>query len=956
MDQETYSIAFHPRFHEQRYVYVFTNNARVRAEGSVSRNQILRYEVSREEPPRALPDSRFVVLEYKSDGHNGGDLAFGPDGLLYITSGDGSSDSDAWNTGQDLSDLTSGILRIDVDNPQGNLPYGIPDDNPFLSFADARPELYAYGMRNPWRFSFDAVSGNLYVGDVGQDLWEMIYLVRAGGNYGWSINEGAHPFHPLKQKGPTPLLTPLTEHHHTESRSIIGGLVYRASRLADLTGAYIYGDYETGKIWGLRHEGDTVTWRQELADTTLRPCSFAVGSDGRFYLVAHLTGEIHELVPAPPRDTQPPFPLRLSATGLFASLTELAPSPGVVSYSVNTPQWCDTADARRHLALPGTRQMTFAASGHWTFPEGAVLVKTLSVPSIDAPLTARRRIETQILTLQEGQWSGYSYVWNDAQDDARLAPAEGLELSVTIADPAATSDSTQIPWRVVSRTECMVCHSRAAGFVLGVRTEQLNCPEDNLTPARNQLRRLEEEGLFGSRLTDAPDSLARLAAPDDAAANLDARARSYLDANCAHCHVGAGGGNALITLKHGTPLEETKLVGSRPLHADFNVPGAMLVAPGDPERSVLYLRVSRRGVGQMPPLATQLVDRQAARLLHDWIAHLSVPAELQAQMARAAAEIHGASGMLTRWHIAGPLSSRPAGDVLQEVAAADAAASSGEMPSLSWRVTTGSGPESHVALADPATGRRYWMARTDIIVPETIDAQMLVRADVALGVWLHGGLAFEQGVLPADEQPARFNVRLHKGRNRVLVVLEATRRKAGFSLNFRRRSAVPRHEQLAEAALSHTGDPERGRRLFFSASKGQCAKCHCVGTEGTEIGPDLTGVGSRLSLARIVESILEPNRIVAPRYQPVSMILTDGRVRSGIPLAETRDTITLGSEEGRQVVVTKSEIASQQVQPRSLMPEGLHETLTDQEFVDLIAFLSAPAADAPTTAGSHPAP
>lgn len=958
LDQETYSLAFHPRFHEHRFVYVFTNNRRVRPPDSVASNQILRYEVSRHEPPRALADSRSVVLQYPSDGHNGGDLAFGPDGLLYITSGDGSSDSDAWNTGQDLSDLTSGILRIDVDNPQGNLPYGIPDDNPFLKFADARPELYAYGMRNPWRFSFDAVTGNLYVGDVGQDLWEMIYLVRAGGNYGWSINEGSHPFHPLKQKGPTPILPPLAEHHHTESRSITGGLVYRAGRLADLTGAYIYGDYETGKIWGLRHEGDTVTWQRQLADSTLRPCSFAVGSDGRFYLVAHLSGEIHELVPAPPRDALPPFPERLSETGLFASLKDLTPSPGVVGYSVNVPQWCDTAHAQRHLALPGTGQMTFAASGHWTFPEGTVLVKTLIVPPVDGALgSASRRIETQLLTLQQGQWSGYSYVWNDTQDDARLAPAEGQELPVTIVDPDAASGSTQITWRVVSRTQCMVCHSRAAGFVLGVRTAQLNRVEEHVALPGSQLERLETEGLFTERLADSADSLDRLVAADDTSASLNARARSYLDANCAHCHVGAGGGNALITLKRGMPLEKTKLVGSRPLHADFNVPGAMLVAPGDPERSVLYLRVSRRGVGQMPPLATQLVDRKAVRLLHDWITHLSVPAELQAQMARAAAEIHGSSGMLTRWHIAGPLSGPPPDNILRKMATGVPAAAAVGMPSLSWKVTTGAGPESRVSLAAPATGGRHWLARSDIIVPETIDAQMLARADAGLRVWLQDELVFQQRMPAASGvRPARFDVTLHEGRNRILVLLETSGPKAAFSLNFRRRSASPRHEQLAEAALSRTGDPERGRRLFFSNAKVQCAKCHRVGAEGGRIGPDLTHLGSRLSLARIIESILQPSRIVAPRYQPVSMILTDGRVRSGIALAETSDTITLGSEEGRTYVVAKSQIASQQVQPRSLMPEGLHKTLTDQQFIDLIAFLTVPATDGSTTAGSKPIP
>src|SRR5205807_1529797 len=164
------------------------------------------------------------------------------------------SDSDGDVTGQDLRDLCSGVLRIDVDRPAPGKNYAIPRDNPFVKLPGARGELWCFGLRNPWRMHFDRTSGDLYVGDVGQDLWEMIHLIRKGGNYGWSVMEGSHPFQPLRKKGPGPFQPPLIEHPHSESRSITGGLVYRGRKFPELRGAYLYGDYSTGKIWGLRHK------------------------------------------------------------------------------------------------------------------------------------------------------------------------------------------------------------------------------------------------------------------------------------------------------------------------------------------------------------------------------------------------------------------------------------------------------------------------------------------------------------------------------------------------------------------------------------------------------------------------------------------------------------------------------------------------------------------------------
>ena len=190
------------------------------------------------DPPRCDPKSEKVLITWLAGGHNGGDLHFGNDGYLYISTGDGASPNppDRSNTGQDISDLLSSILRIDVDHEDKDRPYAIPADNPFIKTPKARPEVWAYGFRNPWRMSFDRPTGDLWVGDVGWELWEMIYRVKRGGNYGWSVMEGPQAVRPESKRGPTPILPPNLAFPHTEAASITGGYVYRGNKLKELQG------------------------------------------------------------------------------------------------------------------------------------------------------------------------------------------------------------------------------------------------------------------------------------------------------------------------------------------------------------------------------------------------------------------------------------------------------------------------------------------------------------------------------------------------------------------------------------------------------------------------------------------------------------------------------------------------------------------------------------------------
>jgi uncharacterized repeat protein (TIGR03806 family) len=561
-----------------------------------------------------------VILEWHSLGHNGGDLAFGRDGMLYITAGDGTSDSDTWNSGQTLDDLLGNVLRIDVSGGDGKQLYKVPRDNPFVDLPDARGEIWAYGLRNPWRMSVDRKTGHLWVGNNGQDLWETAHLVRRGENYGWSVYEGNHPFYPQRKRGPTPHVAPTIEHSHAEFRSLTGGVVYYGARLPELEGAYIYGDYASGRIWGMKHDGRRPIWHRELADTALQIAGFCVDQRGELLVVDHGTG-IYRLAPAPKRDPLPRFPMLLSETGLFESVKERRPAAGLIPYVVNAPAWNDGAVAERLIALPGNTRIDHVPGGSWNFPDGAALVETLQLErEPDHPLPAAR-IETRVLLRQQGEWAGYSYRWNAEQTDAQLVPKEGASAEWTVRDGPHGAAGPQA-WRFPSRAECLSCHSRAANFVLGVSDMQLDREHDQGGTRDNQLLALDRLGVFSKPLPKQPQQPPRAVDPYDAGGDVELRVRSYLHVNCSVCHVSAGGGNAQMELGFATARDAMKLLAARPQHDSFGLADAMLVAPGDPDRSVLVHRLSRRGPGQMPPLVSSRVDERAVELVRQWIAGL----------------------------------------------------------------------------------------------------------------------------------------------------------------------------------------------------------------------------------------------------------------------------------------------------------------------------------------------
>lgn len=637
-----YGVALHPKFATNGEVFVtyVNDDSKEIADGS----KLVRYKVKQTDPPELDPKSETVILTWPSGGHNGGCLRFGPDGYLYLSTGDGSGIADGHNTGQDISDLLGCIVRIDVDKTDKDKKYAIPPDNPFIKEKGARPEVYAYGIRQAWKFSFDTATGDLWAGEVGQDLWESVYKIEKGGNYGWSIREGTHPFRPERKVGPTPILDPIVEHPHSEFRSLTGGFIFHSKRLPTLQGAYVYGDYDTGRVWMLRYDGKAkkVTEHKELAHSRIRIVAWGQDADGDVYALDFIGSGIYRLVAAPPVSPDaPPFPRKLSETGLFSSTKELKPATGVIPYSVNAELWSDGAYKERYLAIPGDGKIEYETVTYpqpapgslpgWRFPDGTVLVKTFFLETEAGNPKSRRRLETRLLhaerypgTEEVGDqvWNGYTYVWNEDQTDAELLDAKGLDKKLTIKDAKAPDGKREQTWHFPSRTECTMCHTVTAKYALGVNTLQMNKDHDYNGVVANQLATLDHIGIFTRKLPEAPEKLLRLVDYHDKNQDLDKRARSYLHANCAHCHRKWGGGNAEFQLLANLPLADTGTLNTRPGQGTFELKDPRILVPGEPDRSLIYYRMGRRGLGQMPHIASNVVDQDAVDLVRDWIKQL----------------------------------------------------------------------------------------------------------------------------------------------------------------------------------------------------------------------------------------------------------------------------------------------------------------------------------------------
>jgi glucose/arabinose dehydrogenase len=306
-------LAFHPNYTQNRFFYVDY------VASNPLRTVIARFTTSADNPNTADPNSQQIILEFSQpySNHKGGQLAFGPDGYLYIGVGDGGSEGDPHGNGQNRSTLLGKILRINVDAPSPGKNYSIPADNPFIGNSQGyREEIFAYGLRNPWRFSFDA-AGQLWVGDVGQGRLEEIDLVRKGGNYGWNTMEGTLCYNPPSGCNQTGLELPIWNYTHDLGNAIIGGYVYHGSTLASLEGAYVYGDFGSGRIWALQYNGTAAT-NTQLANTGLNIASFGVDNQNQLFFAAY-DGKIYRLTAS----AIPEYPSATAAASLMVVIVVL---------------------------------------------------------------------------------------------------------------------------------------------------------------------------------------------------------------------------------------------------------------------------------------------------------------------------------------------------------------------------------------------------------------------------------------------------------------------------------------------------------------------------------------------------------------------------------------------------------------------------------------------------------
>jgi len=652
-------VAAHPDYETNGYIYV-TYNAPAPAGDAVEwLSRLSRFSRSTVDPSVADPGSELILVEQRMEGftHSIGSCRFGPDGYLYVAFGDEGPLRDDSRNGQRIDrELWSCIARIDVDKQPGNLEpnpyaagelsdlkldafgdarYSVPADNPFVgatsfngqpvSATDVRTEMYVVGLRNPWQFDFMPDSTSLIIGDVGELDYEEISILAPGGNGGWSWREGDQPgvrsgelINGAAEADAT-LVEPLHVYSHAVGFSVTGGLVYTHENYPGLNGLYLFSDFVNGSIWALdpyAGDADPVYLAQEDAITAfmLDPANNdilfldrgVVGVDpgqGRIWRLSSSTDESL-------------FPTTLSETNFFSDTATLTPNPGIVPYRPNLKFWSDHANKSRWFHIPDSADsIGFEEDAPWTFPEGMIWAKHFELEMERGNPASARRVETRFLVKQASGVYGVSYVWNDEETEATLAPAGGLDLAFEVTADGTTGIQQ---WRVPSHGECLTCHGEAPGYALSFNTRQLNREADNDELGSGNLLTLLENAGYLENYAHDPKELPRHVRPGQTEHSLEQRVRAYLDVNCAYCHQPRGGSpdswNGLAGLK----LFETGLINGRigePLD-----PSHRLVVPGDHNKSIIWNRATAsNGYTRMPPLATSLVDEEGAELLMEWI-------------------------------------------------------------------------------------------------------------------------------------------------------------------------------------------------------------------------------------------------------------------------------------------------------------------------------------------------
>ncbi len=654
-------MALHPQFGNgtttNQYVYVWYNACDVPGCDAPHTQRLERYTWDAASSTFDL-GSAYTLLEQKEyeTVHNAGKLLFGPkDGFLYFGNGDDSQT----NHHQTITNgLFAGLFRIDVDMdatkshaPPAHTPvaatptnpvsifdrqgYFIPNDNPFVgAVPNGLEEFYALGFRNPFNFSFDRKTGEMWLGDVGESFREEIDLVVKGGNYQWPLKEGELDNLETSITSYTvgvPTAPRYTYDHAQlgDLSSVFGGVVYRGSSLPELEGKYVFTDWISNRVWALDTSKSPAV-RTTLIDNQfkMQPMGIGEDNDGEIYVLeygpdlsdeAWSSGRVKKVVRDTSRDA---IPKRLKETFLFDDVPSLKPAANLVPYDVSSPLWSDGSVKQRWIRLPAGQKVTTKPDGSFEFPVGTVFVKQFDLPANVTIAGRTRHLETRVMVVGSETTYGYSFRWNAEGTDALLVDEGDDE---TLTDTGTGKSQT---WHFPSFGQCWECHRN--GYedlantkrndkyrILGFTAPQLGTADR---------ARLAERGVF-----DAAAAMpAVLPKPTDTSRTLEERAHSYLAANCSPCHHE----NASYTGEGETWLASFGAGDLAARHLDtaaknyamslrLGLPGGKLVAPGDPAGSVLLARVRSNDPDlRMPPLARNVVDEDGAAIIEAWIKSL----------------------------------------------------------------------------------------------------------------------------------------------------------------------------------------------------------------------------------------------------------------------------------------------------------------------------------------------
>lgn len=600
------------------------------------------------------PGSELVMFEQELGPtlHRGGGLLFGEDGFLYVAIGDLGYKEQSQNIDEMLA---GGVMRIDVDMQGGavshpvrrtladtekgisGVGYYIPSDNPFLDEnGGVFEEYYTLGSRNPHRMTIDRQTGTIYIGNAGSNslqIREEVNVLQKAGNYGWPFREGTID-RPEDMERPADMMGTLVDPLHEYPKAdgncaVIGGYVYRGSAMPELVGKYIFTDYCGKKIWAMDVNGGPTSEKEEIGTVPLNPYTLGEDANGELYIGVEGWNPIYKFKPSSGGGGT--LPALLSETGAFADLASLTPAAGVIPYDIIAPLWSDDAAKYRWVAIPndGTHdtpveQIVYNETEDWEYPEGTVFIKHFELALDEANPTETKHLETRFLVHGEGGvYYGFTYRWNEAGTDATLS-TESVSETFTIADPNGVT--RQQKWDFPGQSDCLACHTPAAGYVLGPKTRQLN--SDQLYPVTgrvgNQLESLNHIGVFSPAINI--NGLSQVLTSKnlmDESASLEDRARSYLDSNCAGCHQPGGGTRSSMDLRLQISLDDAGVINGDVVD-ELGIAGAKVVVPGNLEASILYKRLSEVQTGAaMPPLAKNKLDTTAVALVRDWILSLA---------------------------------------------------------------------------------------------------------------------------------------------------------------------------------------------------------------------------------------------------------------------------------------------------------------------------------------------